>query len=148
MVPPHDVYFGQKDWQQVAVIRRLIGEFMMETHLRTVPTVREPDGLAMSSRNLRLSVSQRQKAVILYQSLRWAQEALVNGQSLQEVKAQVHRMFSDDPEVRLEYVELANRLNLKPVNSVEGADQLILCMAAYVGEIRLIDNMFLDLPVK
>lgn len=145
IVEPDNAYFGQKDWQQFTIIRRLVGELQFGLNLHSIATKREGDGLAMSSRNQRLTPEQRQQATIFYRALIIAREALNKGAKIVDVKKSVAQLFATEPGVRLEYFELVDKLNLNPVDYVESADQLILCTAGYVGEVRLIDNMFLDL---
>lgn len=143
IVEPHIAYFGQKDWQQVAIIQQLTQELKFNLKLKTVPTLREADGLAMSSRNARLSAEQRRKAGIIHQILKDATERLRNHESVEQVKSIVQTGLSHDPEIRLEYFEVADSENLMPLKTVSESARPILCIAAFVGEVRLIDNMFL-----
>jgi pantoate--beta-alanine ligase len=144
IVQPDRVYFGQKDWQQFAVIRLLVRELKFNLEVHSVPILRESDGLAMSSRNLRLSPSQRSSAKVLYESLLMARKAISSGTPLETVKKAVFEKVNETPEMKLEYFELANSKNLTILNNVDNSVLPILCIAAYAGEIRLIDNMFLD----
>ena len=144
IVQPDQAYFGQKDWQQFAVIQRLTEEMNFAIKLHSVATLREKDGLALSSRNLRLDPEQRKKANIFYKSLFEAKTALARGSSLARVKDTVRDMIEAHPDVRLEYFELADSQNLNLLENVEDSRQPIMCIAGYIGEIRLIDNMFLD----
>ncbi|MBL0741510.1 pantoate--beta-alanine ligase [Chryseolinea lacunae] len=142
IVQPHQAYFGQKDWQQFAIIRALVDELKFDLVLHSVPTMREADGLAMSSRNLRLSESQRQHADVLFRALTQAKEALVQGQEVRVVKKMVADMVNNEPEMKLEYFEVADRKNLTSLTNVKDASPAILCIAAFAGEVRLIDNLF------
>lgn len=144
IVEPGNAYLGQKDWQQFAVVRQLVRELKFNVKLTSVPTLREADGLAMSSRNMRLTTEQRKKATVLYQSLALACTMLKNGSTIEIVKQDVKQIIERDSEVKLEYFEVADSENLTLLKSVEESDKPILCMAAFVGEIRLIDNMFLS----
>lgn len=143
IVEPDVAYFGQKDWQQVAIIKQLTLELKFNLKLKTVPTLREPDGLAMSSRNARLSPEQRKKAVILHQVLKDAAERLRSNESVEQVKATVQKTLTHDAEIKLEYFEVADSENLMPLKTVSQSASPVLCIAAFVGEVRLIDNMFL-----
>jgi pantoate--beta-alanine ligase len=145
IVQPHHAYFGQKDWQQFAVICRLVDELKFDLKLHNIPTHREENGLAMSSRNQRLSDEQRQKAAIFYKALSLAKELLLRGENVAEVKHSVQKLFGQHEDFRLEYFELADSKNLNLLDRVDAGDRPILCIAGYVGEVRLIDNMFLDL---
>lgn len=144
IVEPHCAYFGQKDWQQFAIIRQLVRELKFNTKLNSVPTMREPDGLAMSSRNMRLTTTQRSKAVVLYKALTQARTWLKEGVKIEEVKSKVEKIVHHDPEIRLEYFEVADSENLNSLNRVEESSAPILCIAAFLGDVRLIDNMFLS----
>jgi pantoate--beta-alanine ligase len=144
IVQPKRAYFGQKDWQQFAVIRQLVGELKFNIELYSVPILRETDGLAMSSRNLRLSHAQRSNAVVFHQALVMAKNALTAGRDLETVKKAVFDMVNSKPEIRLEYFELADSRNLTILDTVDKGVLPILCIAGFAGEIRLIDNMFLD----
>lgn len=143
IVEPDTAYLGQKDWQQFAVVRQLVHELKFNVRLKSVPTMRETDGLAMSSRNMRLTSDQRKNATVLHQSLIHACTLLKNGSTIEAVKRDVKQLVERDSEVKLEYFEVANSENLKLLKSVEESDKPILCIAAFVGDIRLIDNMFL-----
>ncbi|MEP6734311.1 MAG: pantoate--beta-alanine ligase [Chryseolinea sp.] len=144
IVEPDIAYFGQKDWQQMAVIMRLVDELKFNLIISSVPIVREPDGLAMSSRNRRLTPELRTQAVCIYQALNLAKRDLEKGMSLEAVKKSVKETVERQPDMKLEYFELADRLNLTSVNTVKNGSQAIMCIAAFAGEVRLIDNMFLD----
>lgn len=148
IVIPKTAYFGQKDWQQVAIIRQLTEELKFDLDLRIMPTMREPDGLAMSSRNRRLDDSERAQAIVFYQALEEARNALLAGIPLESAKDLVTRKVAQKPNTRLEYFELADSKNLNLLENVEQAAFPILCIAGYVGNVRLIDNMFLDLSSK
>lgn len=144
MVQPHKAYFGQKDLQQVAVVRQLIIGLGLDLDLVCYPTVREADGLAMSSRNKRLSASQREIAVSLHDVLELARKLLVQ-EPVQSIKATVSQYLQSKPEVKLEYFEVADPLTLQPLENVTGVQEVALCIAAYVGPVRLIDNLVVNL---
>lgn len=143
-VPARRVYFGQKDWQQYLIVRQLVTELAFDVEIVWVPTVRETDGLALSSRNLRLSSEGRKKAATLYQLLRMAQAELKNGAAVKTVKNMVQEAALQSGCADLEYFEVADRETLKPVERVEGDGATVsLFIAGYVEGIRLIDNIFL-----
>ena len=144
IVQPNQAYFGQKDWQQFAVISQLTEELQFGLKLHGVPTLREADGLAMSSRNLRLTETQRVKAVVFHEALLSAKVMIHNGQSISDVKDSVRRLVEAEPEIRLEYFEVTNSKNLTVLETIEASSNPIMCIAGYVGEVRLIDNIFLD----
>lgn len=140
IVQPSRAYFGQKDLQQVAVIRRLIRDLSFPIELVRCNTVREPDGLAMSSRNRNLSSTERLQATALYQALLLARDLLVEGQSPNQAKAAVSGFFAQRP-IQLEYVEVANADTLQPVVELQAPGQTAICLAAQLGKVRLIDNL-------
>lgn len=142
IIQPDSAYFGQKDWQQFAIIRQLVDELKFNLTLKSVPIVREPDGLAMSSRNLRLNQTQRAHANIYFQALTWAKKELQKGTDLQVVKQGAKEMVDQTPEMRLEYLELADRKYLNILER-DNDNTGILCIAGYAGDVRLIDNMFM-----
>lgn len=144
IVEPDNAYFGQKDWQQYTVIRQLVDELKFNLQLHVIPTQREEDGLAMSSRNLRLTPEQRQQATVFYQALVAAKQALKSGRNIDTVSHMVRDTVEKDGMVTLEYFEIAESKNLNLLDNVKAAEQPILCIAGFVGEVRLIDNMFLD----
>ena len=143
IVQPDVAYLGQKDWQQFAIIQRLVKELKFNLTLKSIPTMRESNGLAMSSRNERLTPDQRKKASILYHALTEACASLKKGVSISEVKSKAQQVIEHDSEIKLEYLEVADSENLKVLKSVQESDRPIICLAAFVGEVRLIDNMFL-----
>lgn len=144
IVQPDNAYFGQKDWQQFTIVRKLTEELNFNVVLHSVETLREEDGLALSSRNRRLTPAQRQRANVFYKGLLAAKTALKNGKTIEYVKKFVKETVEAFPDVRLEYFELADSKNLKPLKNVDQSERPIICIAGYVGDIRLIDNMFLD----
>lgn len=144
IIQPDHAYFGQKDWQQFAIIQKLTQELNFNIALHSMATLREADGLALSSRNLRLNTAERQTATVFYKALLQAKTALHKGKSIHEIKPQVQAFVEQYPGVRLEYFELVDSENLNALESVEQSTRPIMCIAGYVGEIRLIDNMFVS----
>ncbi|QHT68138.1 pantoate--beta-alanine ligase [Rhodocytophaga rosea] len=140
MVMPDAAYFGQKDLQQFAIIRQLVTDLSFNTRLVCCPISREKDGLAMSSRNMRLNPAQRAVAPILYQTLQKARQWALQ-MPVAEVKQKVELQLGKVPEVKLEYFEIADSITLQPIEEVR--NQASLCIAAYIDDIRLIDNVFL-----
>ena len=143
IVQPDRAYFGQKDFQQFKIISRLVEELKFNIELPFIPTLREPDGLAMSSRNLRLNKDERTKALVIFRSLQLAKKELQKGTSLTKVKQMVRSLSESEKGVRLEYFEVADSDNLTILENVTTRDRCIMLIAGFVGEIRLIDNMFL-----
>lgn len=140
MARPDVAYFGQKDAQQVAVIRRLVRDLDIPVELEVCPTVREPDGLALSSRNVYLSPEERQRALGLSRALRAAEEVVASGERDAEAVLAAARAALGDLEP--EYLELRSADDLAPVERVNGST--LLAVAAKVGRARLIDNVVLE----
>ena len=140
-VQPHRAYFGQKDLQQVAVVRRLIRDLGFPIELVRCPTVREFDGLAMSSRNRNLTPTERKQASLLFRALTQAQQMLTQGDSPAQAKSAVMEMVNAEPSFRLEYVEVVNADTLQPAHEVLAPGQTAICLAAHLGKVRLIDNV-------
>jgi pantoate--beta-alanine ligase len=141
IVQPERTYFGQKDLQQVAVIRRMMIDLGFQIELNVCPTLREADGLAMSSRNRNLTPDERQTASHIYKGLCTAKEALVSGKTTAEVQEVMAAHFAEQPAFRLEYFEIVHAHTLQAVEAVQPVGETALCIAAYLGKVRLIDNV-------
>lgn len=141
IVKPHKTFFGQKDLQQVAIIKRLVNDLSFDTEIVIIPTVRESDGLAMSSRNLRLDSGQRKIAPLIYKALSFSKDELLAGKSWFETREKVRLMFQKEPKFRLEYFELISSERFEILDSIQERSGIAICTAAYLGEIRLIDNI-------
>ena len=141
MVRPDVAYFGQKDAQQALVIRKLVHDLDMPVRIEVCPTVREPDGLALSSRNAYLSPDERARALGLNRALRAAEAAVAAGHtSAEEVLAEARKQLQEAG-IEPEYLELRSAQDLRPVERVNGST--LLAVAAQVGRARLIDNTIL-----
>lgn len=143
-ITPHRAYFGQKDLQQVAVVRQLVQALSFDLELVCYPTVREEDGLAMSSRNKRLDAVQRQIAINLYKALKMAASMLPE-KSVQSIKQEVSGYLGSIEQIELEYFEIADPGTLQPLAKIAPGQEVALCMAAHVGPVRLIDNILVNL---
>ncbi|MEA5460657.1 pantoate--beta-alanine ligase [Arcicella sp. LKC2W] len=142
IVQPDSAYFGQKDLQQCAVINRLVKDLSFSLTLNICPTQRESDGLAMSSRNRNLSPEQRNLAPEIYKSLQQACDLLKNKKSGTETQKFVTEYLSNVNGIELEYFEISDFETLQPINQLlEG--QTALCIAAFMGKTRLIDNVII-----
>jgi len=142
IVEPDVAYFGQKDAAQVAVIRKMVRDLAFNLEIVVIPTVREADGLAMSSRNAYLSPGERKQALVLYRALCRVQTLADQGErSARKLIDAAKDVFRDEPAVRLDYVEIVNQETLEPVSDIsQGA---LVAVAAFVGATRLIDNIVL-----
>lgn len=141
IVQPNELFLGQKDFQQCMVLKKLIKLTGLPISIQIIPTLRENDGLAMSSRNMRLTASERMTATAIYRSLLFMKEQLKPGHVLQ-LKEQVTDELTKGG-FRVDYAELAKADTLELVNEWNGQDKLVALIAAYLNEVRLIDNMIL-----
>ena len=139
IVQPDRLYMGQKDFQQFSIVGHMIRQLHLPVELVMVPTVRETDGLAMSSRNVRLSPEQRAAAPAIYQTLSWAKEQL-GILPVAEIEAEAMHKLSL-PEFRPEYFQIVDGRTLLPVVEPIEHDWIVACVASWVGEVRLIDNL-------
>jgi len=145
MVAPDVAYFGQKDYQQALVVRRMVEDLNVPVAIRVCPIVREPDGLAMSSRNRYLSPQAREQAAVLWQSLCLAGRLVEQGQrDAEAIAEQVRRLILSAGPARIDYVALADPETLRPVARVEGTT--VLALAVRIEGTRLIDNCLLHPP--
>ena len=140
LVPADRVYFGQKDFQQAVVVRRMVRDLGLPTQVRVMPTVREPDGLARSSRNVYLNTEERAQAVCLVQALRRARALFQGGETCGDVlRAEMRTVLDDASLARTDYADLVDPDTLAPV--VTATERSIAVLAVRVGDTRLIDNM-------
>ncbi len=140
IVKPDKAYFGQKDAQQTVVIAKMVRDLNFDLEIRVVPTEREQDGLAMSSRNAYLSSSEREAALVLHQCLQSAKNLVESGELMAErVRDAMRQMISGEPQVELEYISICDNTTLEEVPWIEG--EILIALAAQVGKARLIDNV-------
>jgi len=138
-VRPDVALFGEKDFQQLAVIRRMVADLAIPVEIVGVPTVREADGLALSSRNAYLSEDERQRAAALPHALTYARDAIRNGDDLRLILDTARKMLIDAGFSRIDYFALVDAITLEPLGSAQGEMRLIA--AAAIGATRLIDNL-------
>jgi pantoate--beta-alanine ligase len=137
---PHQAYFGRKDFQQFKIISIINDDLDFGVKLHCRPTIREVDGLAMSSRNMRLNTVERKQAMLLFQNLSIARKALLDGEPWGKVQSRARENFQRASGVRLEYFELADTDTLATGEQIN-PDNAILLVSAFVGSVRLIDNL-------
>ena len=140
LVQPHSAYFGQKDLQQFSIIKQLVDELFFDVALVRVPTVREESGLAMSSRNQRLSAKAKTEAATIYKALQEARTLLLQGGSPEQARQAVEQQFEQHP-IELEYAEVVEVDSLLPASSYSPTQELAICIAGYLEGVRLIDNI-------
>jgi pantoate--beta-alanine ligase len=144
LVQPNRAYFGEKDYQQLQVIQRMVHDLRMPIELVGCPTFREPDGLAMSSRNMYLSPPERRAAVALSRALLQAERLFKDGVlDVPSLQAEVQQILDQEPLIRTDYVAIVHPQTLQPVMTMasEGA---VICLAVWIGRTRLIDNIHLS----
>ncbi len=140
VVEPHRAYFGQKDYQQLQIIKALVKKEAMDVEVIPCATVREPDGLAMSSRNARLTSAQRQEAGKIYKVLNAARE-MYPGQTVSTIEKWATQEINASPELETEYFQIVDAESLLPAGEDFPNNELVACVAVYAGEVRLIDNL-------
>jgi len=147
VVYPHRAYFGQKDAQQLAVIKRMVSDLNMDIKIVPMPIIREPDGLAMSSRNRYLNPEARRSATVLHRSLQLAKGFIEGGErNAEKVIAAIREMIEQVKLARIDYVEIVDVEGLEPVEEIEG--EILIALAVFISEPRLIDNLQIRVPGK
>ena len=142
IVEPARAYFGQKDAQQVVVIKKMVTDLNMNLEVVVVPTQREPDGLAMSSRNVYLNPEERQAAVVLWRSMNLAKGLWQEGErDAEKLRNEMVALIKKEPLARIDYVSMADPETLDELSQIKGS--ALVSMAVYVGKTRLIDNITL-----
>ena len=140
IVMPHVAIFGEKDYQQLVTIQQMVRDLHMSVEVLGMPTVREADGLAMSSRNTYLLPEQRKAALSLHRSLQKAKELLQKGErKADRIIHEVRGILQSEPLVRVDYAQICDATTLQDVDRIEG--DVVIALAAYLGKTRLIDNL-------
>ena len=140
IVEPDNAYFGEKDFQQIAVIREMVRQLNLPVHIVDCPIQREADGLALSSRNTRLTPEQRQKAPVIARTLKES-TTFVPAKSVQEVIDYVVDTINQVPEMEVEYFEIVDGNTMQPIQNWSDTTYPVGCITVYCGEVRLIDNI-------
>ena len=141
---PDRVYFGQKDFQQTVIIKKLVSDLNFQTDIVVCPIIREPDGLAMSSRNIYLNDKERKSALVLFKTLKFG-EKLILSEGMKDalrVREEMTSFLKSEPLAAVEYIEIADPRDLSPVNKIEGS--VVLLIAVKIGNTRLIDNIIIE----
>ena len=143
IMDPDIAFFGQKDAAQLAVIKRMVRDLMLPVEIAVVPIVREKDGLAMSSRNAYLSPEERRQATVLSRALRKVERSYLNGEKdSAHLILEARKVFSEEPSVKVDYVEVIEADTLEAVPSAKNGT--LVAVAAFIGKTRLIDNLLLN----
>ena len=138
IVAPDRAYFGQKDAQQLAIIRKMVQDLNFDIQIVGCPIIREEDGLAKSSRNTYLSAEERKAALCLSRAVKTGQEAICKGIKAEEILSKMRAVIEAEPLAKIDYVSMVDALDMQPVESVE--KDVLVAMAVYIGKTRLIDN--------
>lgn len=142
IVQPDVAVFGQKDYQQAIVIKRMVADLNWETEILVAPIVREADGLAMSSRNRYLSSKERDSALMLFQALTLAYQKIKDGErSAEKLKQTMRQIITSGRQNRIDYISIVDSESLQDVENIKG--DTLLAVAVYVGQTRLIDNLLI-----
>jgi pantoate--beta-alanine ligase len=143
IVQPHRAYFGQKDAQQAIVVKKMVSDLNMNLEIVTVPTVRELDGLAMSSRNIYLDQEERKSALVLLKSLCLAKELWSRGErDAERIKEEMRTLIQSEPRAKIDYVSIADIETLKELEEINCP--ALVSLAVRIGKVRLIDNIIID----
>jgi pantoate--beta-alanine ligase len=143
LVRPRRAFFGQKDYQQCVVVRRLVRDLNLGVEIDMLPTVREPDGLALSSRNARLTRDQRRASPALYAALQAGEAAIRDGmRSSPRIERVMHARLAQEPLIRRDYLTVCDPDTLEPVSTIRGT--VVLLGAVRMGDVRLIDNLLVS----
>lgn len=142
ILKPDRAYFGLKDYQQLVIIHKVVSDFKLSVEIVPCSTVREEDGLAMSSRNQLLSKTERMQAAMIYEALKMVK--IQSGYlTINEIKRFIENLFLKTKTTKLEYFEIVDMYTLKPLTTWAQSSNVIACIAVYVGNVRLIDNIIL-----
>lgn len=143
IVTPNRAYFGQKDAQQVFVIKKMVNDLNIPIEIVPCPIVRESDGLAMSSRNTYLSEEERREALVLSKSLFWAKKEIQRGQlNANTIKAEMKKMILCQPSAEIDYIEILNYDTFEEIEKIHG--EVLIALAVKIGKTRLIDNITVE----
>ena len=143
IVRPQHVFFGEKDWQQLAVIETLVRDLNLDIFVHRVPLVREPDGLAMSSRNRNLTSKERQKALSLSRSLEDAKEKISQGTTAaSQLKQSIKDRITAESGMQIDYISICDPISLQEIEEVKG--RTLIALAVKIGSSRLIDNCIIE----
>lgn len=145
IVQPDQAFFGQKDAQQLTIIKRMVRDLNMPVRVVGCPIVRESDGLAKSSRNTYLSADERQAALVLSRAVAAGQQAVATGErDAAALKALMRSVLDAEPLARVDYLEVVDGLTMQPIERIGG--EVLVAMAVYIGDTRLIDNFIFEEP--
>ncbi|MBE0461734.1 MAG: pantoate--beta-alanine ligase [Candidatus Aminicenantes bacterium] len=144
IIQPNMCFFGQKDAQQAVIMKKMVHDLNLDISVEVLPIIREHDGIAMSSRNSYLNPEQRKAALILYKSLKEAEEMIVEGErSAGNIIERMCKIINSEPKARIDYVEIVDLKNLNPVIAIK--NEVLIALAVFIGSVRLIDNIIVNI---
>jgi len=143
ILQPSHAYFGQKDIQQYKVIEKMVSDTSLAVDIKMMPIIREKSGLALSSRNSRLSIHGKRVAPQIFKTLLLVEDKIIRGESVKDSIIAAEEQFSQYPEIKVEYLTLVNLKDLQVEESSNESNQLVLCFAGYIDGVRLIDNLII-----
>jgi len=147
IVSPDVAYFGKKDAQQCAIIKKMVQDLNIPVKIKVLPTIREKDGLALSSRNSYLNRLERDDAAVLYEALKLAKKSIRQGKSsVSAVIQDMKRLINKKNSAKIQYMAIVDQESLKPLNKIQG--KVLIALAVFIGETRLIDNIIVNAKVK
>jgi pantoate--beta-alanine ligase len=145
IVDPHFAYFGQKDAQQLIIIRRMVADLNLDVEIVRLPIVREADGLATSSRNAYLSEEERKAATVLYRALQYAKQVIEKGERKSKtIIKEMREIIEKEPLAQIDYISITDMVELKELKTLKG--KALIALAANFGTTRLIDNIIVEIP--
>ncbi len=146
IIKPDNAYFGQKDFQQYILIKTLADKYLSDLHIQVhrCPIIREKDGLAMSSRNVLLNPEQRKSSALISKTLFWAKDNYQK-YTVDELKKQIADKINADKNLKIEYIEFVSDPELDEISNWDSEQKIVACIAVQVGDVRLIDNIYLSL---
>jgi pantoate--beta-alanine ligase len=143
IVAPNIAYFGQKDYQQARIIKRMVRDLNFPVKIKVLPIVREKDGLALSSRNSYLSLQERKDALCLYKALNKAKELIEKGErEVKLIKREMKKIIKKVKYTKIDYIEIVDADNLREIERIKG--KILIALAVWIGKARLIDNFILN----
>ncbi len=144
IVQPDIAYFGQKDAQQAYVVKKMVKDLNIPVKIRILPTIREEDGLAISSRNGYLNPEERKQARCLYQALKEARKLIKNkcGYNPGKIKKAMQKIVEKNNKAKIDYIEIVDCSNLEPIKKIKG--KVLIALAVYIGNTRLVDNVIVS----
>lgn len=135
---PDNAYFGQKDAQQLAIIKKMVKDLNFDINIVGCPIIREDDGLAVSSRNVYLNEEERKAALCLSRAVRKGQEIIKEGMRSEEIISEMKKIIDAEPLAKIDYIQVVDGISMQPVEKISGT--VLTAMAVYIGKTRLIDN--------